>query len=326
MFGDRRLVLATIIVPLLIPVGVLLILFGPMHIRSDGPVVPAAFALGGVAVTAFVSMIGVILNRQADRRLDQGREEERNRLRLDAAMRAGQLLSSEGAHRAAPAAVASGLLALTKLDQVGLAVTLLVDLWTVEDSQVSSETAILVIDAALETNKPTVQLVAAEILCRNSTRLNPCQSLHWPSSVEGTWNTQFSARTKLLIVDALIRMTLGGPANECAFRAVTVRLFGIWETEQLDPRVRGCIGKLLNALIPRLEALGYSIFTQGNRQVTLQQVREAAASAATNPDGFLDHLSTDFANQLQAWAANCTGLPTGPGSLASSQCGTAANI
>ncbi|WP_069167423.1 hypothetical protein [Nocardia altamirensis] len=175
------------------------------------------------------------------------------------------------------------------------------DLWTPEDSQVSSETAILVIDVALGTDKPTVQLVAAEILCRNSTRLNPCQSLHWPSSVEGTWNTEFSARTKLLIVDALIRMTLGGPANECAFRAVAVRLFGIWETEKDDPRVRGCIGKLLKALIPRLETLGYSVFTQGNRQVTLQHVREAADSAATKPDGFLDHLSTNFADQLRAW-------------------------
>ena len=68
-------------------------------------------------------------------------------------MRAGELLSGASGQRPAPAAIASGLLALTKLDQAGLAVTLLVDLWNDENNQVSTEAAILVIDAALDSEK-----------------------------------------------------------------------------------------------------------------------------------------------------------------------------
>lgn len=39
----------------------------------------------------------------------------------------------------------------------------------------------LVVDAALRSGKPNAQLVAAEVLCRNSEHLDPCQSTHWPS-------------------------------------------------------------------------------------------------------------------------------------------------
>jgi hypothetical protein len=65
-----------------------------------------------------------------------------------------------------------------------------------------------------------------------------------------------------------------------------------------DERVKGCIGKPIRALIPRLEALGYNDFMQGSQQVMLSQLKEAATSADTNPDGYLDQPSTRFADQL----------------------------
>jgi hypothetical protein len=49
-----------------------------------------------------------------------------------------------------------------------------------------------------------------------------------------------------------------------------------------DERVKGCIGKPIRALIPRLEALGYNDFMQGSQQVMLSQLKEAAASADIN--------------------------------------------
>ncbi|UFS97159.1 hypothetical protein [Nocardia huaxiensis] len=301
-----------------------LVLFGPMEFTSeDRSLLAPALTFSGVVVTACVTAIGLILNHQATRRLEQSREDEHNRLRLDAAMRAGQLLASDGTRQPNPEVVASGLLALTKLDQVGLAVTLLVDLWTVQDSKVSSETAILVIDAALCSERQTTQLVAAEILCRNATRLNACQSLHWPSTVEGNWDPGFSPRTKLLIVEALITMTMAGPPSESAIRAIAVRLYSIWDAETQNPHVRGCIGKMLKALVPRLERLGYTDFVQGNREVLLRQMCTAAADAATNPDGYLDQMSTRFAGELARWSEECTGLPSEPGSLAHGECGAA---
>ncbi|MFD0271730.1 hypothetical protein ACFVGY_34940 [Streptomyces sp. NPDC127106] len=269
----------------------------------------------GVLVTASVSLIGLMVNHQAERRLAQEQNERQRQLRLDAAMRAGQLFSPTESGPAHPAAMASGLLALTRLDHSDLAVALLVDLWSEGAEGVSDETAILVIDAALRSASPNSQLVAAELLCRNARRLSACQSLHWPSAVDGFWNPSFKPKTKLLIIDALARMTKEGPSVEGALRSIAVRLYGIWRDDP-DEHVRGCIGKLIKALVPFLHGLGYQEIIHGAQKVMVSDLERAAASAAENPDGYLDKLSTQLANDLKGWAQNCREQPSAPGALA----------
>lgn len=73
---------------------------------------------------------------------------------------------------------------------------------------VSTETAIQVINAALETCEPDAQLMAADLLCRNSTALDICDSLPWPSSVNSAWIPELPVTAKLLIVDALVHIAL----------------------------------------------------------------------------------------------------------------------
>jgi hypothetical protein len=168
----------------------------------------AVLGLAGVLATAGVALV-------SERRLQRQHQDEEARLRLDAAMKAGALFNATSGSPADPAAVASGLLALTELGRADLAVALLVDLWDESDraaspapatrQAVSDETAVLVIDAALRSDRASAQLVGAELLCRNARRLDPCQSLHWPSSVDGMWNPQFGVKTKVLLVEALVR-------------------------------------------------------------------------------------------------------------------------
>jgi hypothetical protein len=273
--------------------------------------------LAGVLVTAAVSLIGVLATWQANRRTRQEHRDEQARLKLDAAMRAGALFSSE--QGADPASIASGLLALTRLDHADLAVALLVDLWSGGGSKiitkdgepcrlgarVANETAVLVIDAALRsTAKPNAQLMAAELLCRNAHRLNPCQSLHWPSVIDGEWDHRFGPKTKLLLLDALILMTLDAPKSEDALRSVAVRLYGVWKNDP-DQRVRGCVGRIIGAVVPSLKKLGYSDFMQGNQKVMLADLEIAASSATHNPDGFLDRMVDDRRERLCKWAGSC---------------------
>jgi hypothetical protein len=317
------------------------LLFGPLGLgQGNSDRLKAGLTYAGVMTTAAVTLIGLAAKWQADKRLAYEKNEQLKQLRLDAAMHAGALFSPTNSGQAQPAAMAAGLLALTRLDHADLAVALLVDKWSKRDrpkhpgevsedevseqersektDKVSTETAILVIDAALRSSSPSAQLVAAELLCRNSDRLEPGQSLHWPSSLEGCWIPAFGHRTKLLIVEALVTMTLACKSTETALRSAAVRLYGIWHLDP-DQRVKGCIGKLIGALIPRLEELHYEDFMQGNQRVMLSQLKEAGQSAATNPDGYLDQLSTRFADQLSQWAAKATGLYTGPGCLAAGE-------
>jgi hypothetical protein len=133
--------------------------------------------------------------------------QENDRLRLDAAMRAADLFSPSGDVIDNAARSASGLLALTRLDFAELAVALLVDLWhpgpapalpgETEASAscgVSTETAIQVINAALETCEADAQLMAAELLCNNAFALDINNSLHWPSSVNSEMSRDSALR------------------------------------------------------------------------------------------------------------------------------------
>ncbi|KAB2339661.1 hypothetical protein [Actinomadura rudentiformis] len=313
---DRRIVFSAAIVLLVMAVLPAGLLLGPLHLgEGEAARLAAVLTFIGVLVTSSVSLIGFMVNRQTERRLQTEQVEQSRQLRLDSAMRAGQLIAPADGGSSDPAALASGLLALTKLDNADLAVTLLVDLWSPENPRVSHETAVLVIDAALRSRSSNALLIAAELLCRHSTRLNACQSLHWPSAVEGCWVPDLSPRAKLLLVEALLNMTLAGSTNESALRAIAVRLYGIWRNDPED-RVRGCIGKLIDSLIGRLNDLGYKDFMQGTQQVMLSELQEAARSRSDNPDGYLDRLSTRFADELRDWAQQCEGLPTEPGCLA----------
>ncbi|MFE9959223.1 hypothetical protein [Micromonospora sp. NPDC005299] len=164
-----------------------------------------AIAIVGVLFVGSVTLVGYLLREQSDRRLrDENEraehrlckehEEETRRLKLDAAAaeRAGALFGPADSVDVHLASAASGLLALTKLDQADLAVVLLVDLWSGDKGAISTEAAVLVIDAALQRrNDPKAQLIAAELLCRNATRLDSCTPLHWPSAADRCWDPVF---------------------------------------------------------------------------------------------------------------------------------------
>ena len=208
-------------------------------------------------------------HEQSGKRLEQQQKQENDRLRLDAAIRAADLFThASGDAVANSARSASGLLALTRLGFADLAVALLVDLWSPKASalpevemeargasSVSTETAIQVIDAALETCEAEAQVMAAGLLCRNADTLDICDSLHWPSSVNGRWIPQLPVIAKLLIVDALINMALTSQHTQNALRVLAVRLYSI-STGDPEPRVQGCIGSLMKAIIPAVLNLG----------------------------------------------------------------------
>jgi hypothetical protein len=306
-------------------IGSLLFLLTPLGRGPDTPRLAAVLACVGVLVTALLSFAGSLVTRQSNRRLAQEHADEDSRLKLDAAMRAGQLFTPTDGTPADPAAVASALLALTRLRHADLAVALLVDLWKDSGSRVSNETAILVIDAALRSAaQPNAQLVAAEVLCRNAARLDPCQSLHWPSSVDGAWDPRFGPRTKFLLLDALVEMTVAKPVNHNSLRSVAVRLYGIWEQEHEDEHVRGCVGTLIRALLEPLSTVAYKDFMQGSKRIRLEDLETAARTAKPNPDAFLAQIAEQRSRKLRDWSAECKNYRMEPGRLADAGIGVVA--
>ncbi|MFJ9628615.1 hypothetical protein ACIRU8_13050 [Streptomyces sp. NPDC101175] len=327
----RTITVLSWVIPLVALLLPAMLLRGQLLGTGDSSRLAAVLTYIGVLVTASVALIGYGINLQTERRLGNEQDEQKRQLRLDAAMRAGQLVSPRDSGPTHPAALASGLLALTRLDQAELAVVLLVDLWSRDPDgsqpesssgdqglpRVSHETAILVIDAALRSESASARLVAAELLCRNATRLDTCHSLHWPRVVDGCWDPTFSPKTKLLIVEALVRMTMSGPAEEGALRSVAVRLYAIWDGDP-SPEVKGCIGKFIGKIIGRLVDFGVKQFVHGPKMemVTMESLQAAARTASDNPDDYLAKLSNELGNALGEWATSCHAQSARPGALA----------
>jgi hypothetical protein len=338
--SDLRWLLSTIAaLVVLVPVVVLVLEAVGLDSSSEKEIV-AVLTFVGVVVTACTSLITTTVTREADRRrahehseterrLDREHGDENARLRLDAAMRAGALFNPDGNVAPDPASVASGLLSLTELGRSDLAVVLLVDLWDCrkpsaadepphdQRQPVSKETAVLVIDAALRSPSSKAQLVAAELLCRNSWRLDICQSLHWPSEIDGTWNRRFAARTKLLLIDALLELALSSNASKRALQSLVVRLYWISECDP-DEHVRGCLGVLLRAVLPSVEQLGFGTYMQGtSKEVSLADLTRAAGRAKSNPDGILNEVAQHRRHALEKWAPKCVNVAeVDPGALA----------
>jgi hypothetical protein len=179
--------------------------------------------------------------------------------------------------------------------------------------KVSNEVAVLTINAALQSGKPNAELVAAELLCRNASRLDIRQSLHWPSAVDGRWNPSFGNKTKLLLVDALVRMALTSVADVSALQSLAVRLFGISEGDE-DENVKGCLGALIKAILPQLQNAG--TLMQGPREVTFADLEQAANHAKPNPNRHMARVVEHRAAALEEWAAKCRGVNYRPGGLA----------
>jgi hypothetical protein len=322
---DDKKWLAWALVAIAAPLAVLEAL-GGLDTASDKRFA-AILALIGVMITALASIVGAVISRESERRLERQHADEQARLRLDAAMNAGALFNGQGDSPADPAAVASGLLALTQLGRADLAVALLVDLWDGRDDgsldgsrapaprTVSDETAILVVDAALGPGSSNAQLMAAELLCRNSAHLDICQSLHWPGSVDGGWNPDFGVRTKVLIVDALVRMAYTGAPSLNALQSLAVRLYGI-SVNDPDVHVKGCLGMLLDAIVPALDRMEIRSLMQGPSEITIADLKMAAARAEANPDRVFYKIVQDRSVKLSAWANACRETDYRPGALA----------
>lgn len=159
------------------------------------------------------------------------------------------------------------------------------------------------------------------MLCRNASKLDICNSLHWPSAVNSAWIPELPVTAKLLIVDALVHMALASDQTRNALRELAVRLYGISHGDP-EPRVKGCIGNLMKAIMPAVRALGYTDFMKGpgHGYVTLEQMEQVADKASRHPDGYFETIVEDRCEKLAKWSQHCTELSFSPGRLAPACC------
>jgi hypothetical protein len=155
--------------------------------------------LGGL-FAASLTLVGVLLKHSVDNRNAALAKEAEARLRLEAAIRAVDLLATSSGDPAPVTRQAGALFTLSALGQLELALSLLEESWP--RGGVSSSAAAHIIDSALVSDDPRHQVQAANMLRTNAALLPEldARGAHLPSSMCLAWpsTTQFAARTELL--------------------------------------------------------------------------------------------------------------------------------
>lgn len=269
---------------------------------SDERIIAALLAFFGVLVTAAVK-------NHVDMRSEQ-------RLRLDAAMAAGRLLSPTDGGSVSRAAAASGLLALADLGRTKLAVAILLDLWA--NGRVSPDVAVLVIDKALASGDDTTAEIAAEVLCQNAHKLDPTKPAHWPSILDSHWVPRATEKTKILLIESLVEMSIhsrSAPASINALRAFAIRIVFIHDQEHRghvrSRHFRKCIAGFAAAIAPALAldspgaARQCFTFIDGKTHIDKGKLDEVARDFQENPDTFFADVTAQRRSDLAEWALKC---------------------
>jgi hypothetical protein len=272
-----------------------------MPVLAADAVVPAVIGLLGVLVTALIAFLGVRVNRRSERRL-----------RLEAALNAAKVLTPAADSPPAPETSATALLSLADLEQLELAMILLNELWPC--GRVSNESAILLVDKALQARERPAQRIAAEMLWYQSVRLDARASTDWPRCIDGRWpndrrhgddrrTAQLGPLSRLFLLDAMLKMTLTQKVDKDTLSALAVRIFAVCEAED-DPDLQRIATAILGILLPALEHLSLTRFLHADIYVPMSELRRAAS--VRPPVGAPSHDPVGVAmrerlDQVQQW-------------------------
>lgn len=215
---------------------------------ADARVFAAVFALMGALFGALLTFVGALLKhsidtrtvelaKQTERRLQaEGRQTEA-RLTLDTAIRAVDLLSSSDGAKSPSTQQAGALFALTQLNQTGLALALLAEVWPRED--VSPEAALWVIDQALRSDDPIAQLEASNLYLENAARLRISNEAGFqiPACAVNEWPLRLPYFVRLNMIAAYIHALATGSRKEWSDSIVGGLIFAFNQIRMTDPAI-----------------------------------------------------------------------------------------
>jgi len=274
---------------------------------ASAKIVSATLALVGAFLAAVVSLIGMLLKHSIDRRAEARLrvETERNaaleresaaRLKMEAAIRAIQLLATSAGTPTLPLQRAGALLALSSLGQHQLTLALLAEL--LDRGECEPSTIAFVINNALVSGDASVQVDAMAVLYVHAPKLLTKSGFEWPGAlsyaVEGL-SEYVNEWAPLAIAKLLASRSLSDWLSNHYYAAGAIvasvgRLWRHTHSEYIRINTGAIIREVLLAF-PDMSSVG-----SGSRKVDLDTLRgEIHMSAATSA------AAMDAVVTLQKW-------------------------
>lgn len=298
MTPERRRAIVSVLLPLLLVVLFALWIRKVELTGPDSNVVTTTSAF----VATFVSLLAILLKNSLDRRAELRAEiessrhavmaaEAEKRLKLEASIRAVQLLSRPDGVPASDIQCAGALFTLSSLGQHALALPLTAKL--LASGNVDSSTAAEILGLAFTTNDPAVQTRAAILLAEYADHFVSDQGADVPRALLEPRPT-ISRDARFWIPIALGRMLMARPLarwlTDLRYNAypIMVALTVAWRNEAA-PELRGALEAILKEVLDAFpnsgqfhHETGLLVFSEIRAQLQSGSPRGAAADLVEN--------------------------------------------
>ena len=283
--------------------------------ESSLKVVAEALTFVGGLVGAIVSILGILLKYSMDRQTEArlasdaeraaaSKQQEENRLKLEAATKVIQLFGTTEGKEAAPIQIAGGLLTLASLGQHSLTLVLTGDL--LRRKTIEAGTACLVIDQALQQDSEEIQINAMDLLGDHTADLLPEDDFAFPISILN-WDDKLSNYAREWGPIVLGHTMTGRPLSvwrrrvqERANGAVAALALG-WLTEK-EPRLKNEIGVILSCLLRAFPGSG--VLYHPKKTVDTDQFKDEVAALHAETTAV-----TDVVTRLNTWIDEADAKP-----------------
>ncbi len=180
--------------------------------EANAKIVGTALTLGGGLVATMVTLIGLVLRHSTEKRNADLRDEAEKRLKLEAAIRAVDLLGTSEGKDSSETQRTGALYSLAHLGSIDLAVDLVYIMRPA--GLIGPGATVSVLDLALRYEDQRVQISAAGFLDRHFETLLTEEAFAWPKYIMYNWPSELSYPAKRHVIRGLIRMILARPKRK----------------------------------------------------------------------------------------------------------------
>lgn len=260
---------------------------------ASAKVISATFALAGAFGASLFSLIGVMLRHSIDvrseKRLllesdrnDLARRESENRLKLEASIRAVQLLSTTSGQAAPSAQITGALLTLASLSQYDLVLELVDDF--AKQRQLDPGTICGLLDNIMIHGSAAQEAAVIGVLYRNESNfVNSAGLLEMPDCFFRA-NDELSAYARswipIFVARAIMKRPIGHWRQDKAFLYGLVGALGFQYQSELEPRIKSDVGAILAAVLRALPELREAHVPAGD--IDFDQIRPALVGIAAS--------------------------------------------
>lgn len=256
--------------------------------QSQNALTVAIIGLIGTLFTGAITFAGVVLKDAVDRRSAMLQADAENRLRMETALKAIELIT-KGDAEGAPAQESreAAVMVISSLDQHDLALALAEKF--LSNGKISPQSFVQVASQCLDQRDDSLDLRAGAALLRHHEKLavGP-ENLEFPLNYCFKWHGQSPFNAKHDMLEALIRVLLSKPSEYWDINIVNGVIYTLYVvfTSDTDLRIKVAAAALAADLCDACEPFpGYGIMPLDRHSLTYGEIRTQARHIMSAHDG-----------------------------------------